>query len=340
LALGLCGIACADWRSAPVVPKLDAATRSRTIATLVTGRRLGNRADVFAKLGDSISQSAFFLEGLGCARWTPGKHRALSVTIRYFARRRLAGASSECDVVNSFSRNSAATLAFTPASWALEAGGSADPSCHSGETPLACEIRIDRPAYALLLFGTNDVTIGTGTTVHTLPQFMASMRAIVAGARRLGVVPILSTIPPRGGDATSESWTERFNAALVRLAGARRVPIINLWTALQGLPNHGLSPDLLHPSVFGSPCEGLCDPQSCEPGCQAANFTSAGLAYGYDVRNLISLRTLGRLRGIAAEALGRGGLSARRHRGIAMRSVNGYVCCPWGAEPRQLGASP
>jgi hypothetical protein len=293
-------LSAAGWRSAPTVPRLDGPTGSTVASILRRGQRRGERANVFAKVGDSISQSPAFLEGLGCGQLTLAGHGSLGPSVRYFSSRRLAGQSRDCPFANSFSRDSTATQAFAPSGWALAPGASASPACGPGETPLACELRVDRPAYAVILYGTNDVSVGVDI-VHadTLPGFLQTMGRIAGETIAAGAVPILSTIPPRIG-AAEEAATEHFNAALYRLALRRHIPLINLWRALNRLPNRGLSTDNLHPSLYGGPaCIGFCDPTSCAPGCQAANFTSAGLRFGYDVRNLLTLETLARLRALA-----------------------------------------
>jgi hypothetical protein len=288
-------IARANWKSAPVVPRLDAATAKQTLATLRRGRRLGNRPDVLAKVGDSITQSPAFLEPLGCGQARLGSHRALRATIRLFSARSLPGRSQECRPVNSFSRDSAAALLRTTSSWALGPGGAEDRACRSGESPLACEIRLDRPAFAVILTGTNDITVGVGLGGDPIPDFLANMRAIVRASRRLGVVPVLNTIPPRTDSAQLAAATESLDEQLVGLAGELHAPLINLWRALAPLPSQGLW-DGLHPSVSGWPgCSQPCNPNGCAPSCFAANFTPAGLTYGMDTRNRITLLTLQRL---------------------------------------------
>jgi hypothetical protein len=304
LAIGAPG-ARADWSTAPVVPKLDRATKHRAISVLRRGAKLGNRPNVFAKVGDSLSQTPAFLEGLGCGQWVAGKNAALRPTVSHFAARRLQGTSSQCARVNSFSRNSAATLVFRPSIWAISPGDTTDASCLAGESPLACEIRLDRPAYAFILLGTNDITIGQAFNGDPVPQLTSNMSQIVSTTRQLGVVPVLSTIPPRNDTPAAEASTEAANAALWHLARDRHVPLINLWRAIVPLPNHGLTADRLHLSVSGWPtCASPCDPNTCAPACRAGNFTAAGLRYGNDMRNLITLRTLRRLSQIASTPRG------------------------------------
>jgi hypothetical protein len=292
--------AVADWRSAPVVPRLDAAGQKSVIKTARRGIKLGNRPDVFAKVGDSISQSPAFLQSLGCGQQRLGKYRGLRPTVRTFTRRGLPGRSSECRAVNSFSRDSAATLVLRTSGWPLGAGDTVEPACRDGEPPLLCEVRLVRPAYALVLLGTNDVSFANSLGGDPQPAFLANMRRIVEVTRNLGVVPILSTLPPRP-DPGPETLTERLNASLAGLAVATNAPLINLWRALYPLPSHGLY-DGLHLNVSGWPgCMQPCDPSFCAPRCFAANFGRAGLMYGSDVRNLITLMTLRRVHKVATQ---------------------------------------
>lgn len=301
LGIGLGGTAPAaeaGWRGAPVLPRVDGKVGAEARSVFRQGTRHGERADVFAKIGDSISASPAFMQELGCWRWEPGAHRQLGSAVRFFSRRRLSGQSADCSRLDAFSRSSAATEAFAASPWALLPGASTDSSCQADESPLACELRIDRPAYAVILYGTNDVTIGVDVLHQdTLPGFLASMRRMIKATIERGVLPILNTIPPRPDDPAAEGETERFNAALDRLAESRHLPIINLWRAFDPLPGQGISTDHIHPSVFGGPsCLGYCDPNSCAPACSSASFTAAGLKYGHDQRNLLTLETLDRLR--------------------------------------------
>lgn len=289
-----------DPFAASAVPRLDGATKRKAKATLRRGSTLGARANVFAKVGDSISESPAFFQELGCSLRSRSIGSGLRSAVSYFTARPLRGRSSDCRQVNSFSRNSAATFRFTVSGWALQPGGSADPSCHAGETPLGCEIRLDRPAYAVILFGTNDVTVAQAFQSDPLPEYIANMGEIVSRTLRRGVVPILTTVPPRT-ETGAESLTEELNAGLYQLASERHVPLIDLWRALDPLPNLGLSADDVHPSLYGGPgCTALCDPKACAPRCQSANFRPAGLRYGYNVRNLITLKMLRRLSALAA----------------------------------------
>src|SRR2546421_12405972 len=127
-AIGCGSTPARSWHSAPVVPSLEGKTRSATLATVRLGRRLGNRPDVFAKVGDSISESPAFLGGLGCLKWQLGLHPGLQSTIAYFARRPLGGLGFDNGALsNSFNRPSAATRVATLSGWPRTPGAARGP---------------------------------------------------------------------------------------------------------------------------------------------------------------------------------------------------------------------
>ena len=55
-----------DVASYPVIPGIDAGMKSRLQSILEDGRGKSNRPNVFAKIGDSITESGSFLQGIGC----------------------------------------------------------------------------------------------------------------------------------------------------------------------------------------------------------------------------------------------------------------------------------
>ena len=203
--------------------------------------------------------------------------------------------SAYCGRVDSFSRNSAAALASKSSYWPLQRGVPPDPSCDPTETPLSCEIRLTRPAYAVILVGSNDLALAWALGTDPLPGFIANIRSMVHAAKARGAVPVLTTSPPQSG-GRAEVALERLNSAIYRLAKRRGAPLQDLWRALMPLPNAGLATDGLHLSVYGGPvCMGPCDPSACAPRCEPANFTPAGLQAGSNVRNLATVAMLRRL---------------------------------------------
>jgi hypothetical protein len=77
-----------------------------------------------------------------------------------------------------------------------------------------------RPEFAVIMYGTNDVTFG-----ESIPGAMRNLEAIIDMCIAVGTVPVLSTIPPRDFNPERQGDTARFNRDLVQLARKKRVPV-------------------------------------------------------------------------------------------------------------------
>jgi hypothetical protein len=238
------------------------AERVRLIHTV--GQALGNRANVFSKVGDSITVSRSFLGPIGEGRYQLGDYGYLQPVIDHFS-------ASLARQGNSFQNPSLAAGEGWAAWAALDPQFADEALCAPGETPLACEYRLTRPAFALIMFGTNDA--GYRSTA----EFEHDLRRIIEVSELAGVVPILSTIPER---PDIPAQTVQFNQIIASVAAARMVPLWDYHSALATLPNSGLAWDNVHPS---SPPEWYQD---------AADFRPHNLMYGYVIRNLTALQVL------------------------------------------------
>lgn len=256
-------------RSASNTPAQMAAPLASSVAERVrliytVGQALGNRANVFSKVGDSITVSRSFLGPIGERRYQLGDYGYLQPVIDHFS-------TSPARQGNSF-QNPSLAAGEGWAAWAALDPQFADAAwCAPGETPLACEYRLTRPAFALIMFGTNDAGY------RSAAEFEYDLRRIVDVSEMAGVVPILSTIPER---PDIPAQTAQFNQIIASVAAARRVPLWDYHAALAELPNFGLAWDNVHPS---SPPEWYED---------AADFRPHNLIYGYVVRNLTALQVL------------------------------------------------
>jgi uncharacterized protein YraI len=226
------------------------------------GQGLGNQANVFAKVGDSITVSPQFLSPIGYGQYNLRDYAHLAEAVNYFG----AGwARTGNPYVNASLAAKGGWSSFSVLSPSL-----ADKTlCRSGESPLVCEYRHSRPALALIMLGTNDVP-------ETSPEgYRDNLRRIVADSVSRGVVPVLSTIPAfqRAGYA---GRVEALNAIVVEVAQESDLPVWRYWEALQPLPNFGLGTDGVHPAWAPN----------------ATDFTPANLAYGSTVRNLTALQVL------------------------------------------------
>jgi GDSL-like Lipase/Acylhydrolase family len=266
-----------DWRKEPVVPRLGPAVVSHLETVVERGIALGNRTGVFAKFGDSITESHSFLRPLACRvpRW--GRWDSLRSTWQFFARTRLpvGFGESPCGVEDSYSRNSVAAIAGWTAADALSSLPDPAPECQK-MSAISCELWLLRPSLALIMFGTNDVR------QTSAGQFRSNLARVARQVADAGTIAVLSTIPPRDGPLSAK--TERFNGQIVALAQNRALPLWNYWRQMSapGVPASGLSPDGVHPSE-------LCPP------CSPIDFSSAGLRQGYALRNLGALLVLDRL---------------------------------------------
>lgn len=206
-----------SWMNMPVIPTLS----PRAMNILKDGLSRGNNARVFSKIGDCESRSVWFLGDFdqGPQYYALGSYQTeLAPVIEYYA--------------GSFNRLSmAATPGFTAASlmspiWADKA------KCEKNEGPLACEYRLNRPALAFILLGSNDAS--------NPKTFEGHMRKVIEYSIEQGVLPILGT----KADNTEGNYA--INATIARLAYEYDLPLWNYWRAVQDLPNQGLQEDGVH----------------------------------------------------------------------------------------------
>jgi hypothetical protein len=227
------------------------------------GEAYGNRSTVFSKVGDSITVSVNFLQPIAWRAYNLDAYAALEPVVAHFWYQRVGEGNSY--------NNASYAAAVGWAAWgALEPRLANPDACLPDENPLECEYRIVRPAYAIILFGTNDANY------RTPEQFAGDMERIMRTSFSWGVIPIFTTTPPR---PDAMSTIEAYNAALRALTSAHNLPLIDYHTAMLALPDLGLTWDALHPS----------SPDATE---FVVDFRPDYLQYGYNVRNLLTLQML------------------------------------------------
>lgn len=268
----------AEWEELPVAPTLESPLVGHLEKVAKRGEAYGNRPGVFAKIGDSITASPSFLQALACRAPRLGAWAELRGALEFFGTTAVPRGSEEaqCSTSNSFSRLGVAAVGGWRAVDALSPRESL-PECQ-GLPAVTCELQLLRPSIALIMFGTNDLKDFSAVRFR---RDLAHVARLVSSA---GVIPVISTIPPRARQPFSRR-VERFNAEIAALAENRALPLWNFWRQMvePGVPGRGLSGDGVHPSA-------LCPP------CTAVDFRPAGLRYGYALRNLGALRVLDRLR--------------------------------------------
>lgn len=232
----------------------------RRLAEVLAGSR--GRRDVFAKVGDSITVSGAFLSCFARPDVVLGAHGHLAPTMDYF-RRTLADG-----VASSFERSTLAAAV----------GWSSARPIEGSPSPLEREIAATRPGFAVVMLGTNE------TYAQGIYPFARNLLATVDALLGLGVVPVLSTIPPRRDRGEARALVPEMNAVVRAIAEERQVPLVDYWQTLTGLPSSGLMPDGVHPrslvSAIARPCW----------------LDAEGLSHGMNQRNLVTLEALDRAR--------------------------------------------
>ena len=242
-----------DLTQFPAVPHAT----GRSYAIYRDGQAKGNNPHSVIKVGDCSSAHWYFLSPFGWGRYNLGSYTNLQGVITQFGESLAYGSEA---AHNGFNVN-----AVLAPEWA-------DPSvCQAGKSPLQCEFRLHKPSVAIIMFGTSDLLV---MTPH---EFDFYLRNLVDETIKAGVIPVLSTFP-----SNLSFWNKTliYNQVVVRVALDYDVPLMNLWLALEALPNHGVEPDGFH---LG------------EPIGDAGTLTPANLQSGYPLRNLLTLQTLDNL---------------------------------------------
>jgi GDSL-like Lipase/Acylhydrolase family len=215
------------------------------------------RNDVLAKVGDSLTVSTSYLQCFS------GNISGNNIN--------LGGRDLE-DTRASF----LTTLdSYRRATTAATVGWSASAVIAGNPSPLDDELTAISPGFATVMFGTNDVGY------RSLPAFTADIVTIVDRMLDRGVVPLLSTIPPRDDDATIDARVPAYNLAIRAVAESRQVPFVDVGAALRGLPGHGIGADNIH---LEQDSRGACI------------LDDEGLQHGYNLRNMLVLTALDRVR--------------------------------------------
>ncbi|MCD4685355.1 MAG: hypothetical protein K8S97_05420 [Anaerolineae bacterium] len=238
-----------DLAAYPVVGSATPTAR----AIYQRGQAMGRDPHQLAKVGDCATEHEYFLKHFTWDRYNLGEYVALQPVIDFYG--------ESMDDLSYAASVGFVTGAVMDPIWA-------NPEvCQPDESPLACEYRVHNPSVAVIMLGTQDVLL------MTPEQFDAALREVVQQTVDANIVPILSTFP-----GNVELWEKslQFNKIVINIALDFDIPLINLWLALEGVPEHGLV-DGNHLSF---------------PLTTAADLTQPNLTTGYPTRNLVTLQTL------------------------------------------------
>ncbi len=218
---------------------------------------------VFAKVGDSITVAPSFFSCFDGGAVDLAGRSDLSATRSYF----MAG-------------DAAGTTPFARVSLAAKGGTTALDALTGNPSPLVQELTATEPKIEVVMFGSNEARYD-----WTADEFGTYLWTLIDATIARGTVPVMSTIPANTGYPAADARIPTYNRVIRAIAQGRGVPLVDLHLELEPLPDRGISSDGIHPSV------------APEGGCV---LTSAGLQYGYNVRNLLELEALGRTRAALA----------------------------------------
>jgi hypothetical protein len=244
------GAGAIDLSAYPLVPAIT----DRARAIFARGQALGLDPRAISKIGDCISDNRHFLSPFGWGDYNLGGNTALQPVIDHFA--------------ESLASDSLAAYDGLVTSATLDPLFANPLACLPGETPLRCEYRVRQSSFAIIMFGAQDLLFANPD------EFDRNLHQIVHETIEAGVVPILSTFP-----GNLDRWDDAIilNRVVVQIALDYDIPLMNLWRALDGLPNHGLESDGRHLSP---------------PVTHSGDLTGENLRRGYPLRNLVTLQAL------------------------------------------------
>lgn len=207
-----------DWQEWPVIPVISA--NARTIYE--AGLEMGTDPSHFSKVGDCQNIATYFLSIFDYPnQYTLGpEYEYLQEAIDQFS--------------GSFSRESLSTGGGMNVASVLSHYWANKELCESGESPLACELRLNNPSIVLISM---EESWGSNNKVENYEKYM---RIIIETVIESGAVPILAT------KADNLEGDHLINQAIARLAWEYDIPLWNFWLAVQPLPNHGLLKDGFH----------------------------------------------------------------------------------------------
>jgi len=199
------------WKSLPTLPTVSDEMK----AIYQLGLENGNDPHAFSILGDCQSLPDEFLGVYDSdPAWVAALPDYLHETVLNF--------SGSFDRYSPTVKDGTTSGALLWAEWNDNKEG----KCQYGETPLECELRVQRPSIVLIHIGT-----------HWETRNYRYLSIIIEQIIEHGAVPVLAT------KADNRELDERVNQDMAALAKEFGLPIWNFWATVQHLPEDGLYPE-------------------------------------------------------------------------------------------------
>lgn len=128
---------------------------------------------------------------------------------------------------------------------------------NAGVVPLGAALATHRPAYTLILFGTNDWN--DAVCRDAFPCYtLDSLRSMIQDARGNGSSPIIGTIPPVDpkwvdkGALERNEWVKAMNVEIRKMAASEKTPVADIHALFTARSNMStLFADTVHPNDEG-----------------------------------------------------------------------------------------
>ncbi len=240
----------------PIMPTITPRMREMYASNIAAGRDPHN----FAKIGDCNSEFDMFLRIFSRGDYKLGEYTYLQDTINYY--------SSSYDSFNRYSM-SARTGHLTTT--VIDPIFADNIKCPNNMSMLHCEYHQMNPALSVMMLGMND------SVLMDVNTFRAAVNQIAYDSVQQKVLPIFFTVPTTANANPLFEKTMEFNLAIVEIANAYGIPVVNFWLAAQSLPGDGMAVDAIHPTSNER---------------DAGNFTGAEKLHGFTLWNLLVLQVL------------------------------------------------
>jgi hypothetical protein len=181
------------------------------------GQTLGNNAQRFSKVGDSIIEHPHYMVKFDTPDYNLGQYAYLQDVLNYYRGSYGRDSLSVRRGLHSWSWNNA--------TWADK------DQCQPDEGPIACEYRIFKPSVSFIVLGSNDVGV---------PEyFRKSMEDLVQFTIDQGVIPIIVTKADRHEGDPDKNIN---NTILKETAAKFNVPLLDFDAVAGTMPNRGIDP--------------------------------------------------------------------------------------------------
>ena len=198
-----------QWKEWPVFPT---AATDRLRQIYQKGLENGNNPRAFSVLGDCQSQPDVFM---GVFDRDPEVVKSLpeplQETVSHF--------SGMFDRYSTTVKDGTTEGALLWIQW----NDNKEKKCEYGETPLDCELRVNKPSIVFIHIGT-----------HYEARNRKYLTTIIDKLLEHGAVPVLVT------KADNRELDERVNSTMASLAEEYNLPLWNFWASVQSLPDHGM----------------------------------------------------------------------------------------------------